>query len=67
GRTRALIAHTTCDVKSAKSQAHQVPEKLQAPSANPRVLFEIWSFSGAWMLKLGAFAPILPALAFQNF
>jgi hypothetical protein len=44
----------------APSTKHQAPEKLQAP--NPKselgmvwnLNVEVWSFSGAWILELGA-------------
>jgi hypothetical protein len=38
----------------------QAPEKLQASSFKPELRagvleFEVWNFSGAWMLALGIF------------
>jgi hypothetical protein len=40
----------------------QAPEKFQAPSfkkdSERCLMFEVWCFSGAWMLELGCF-PLL--------
>jgi hypothetical protein len=32
----------------------QAPEKLQPPNSTSLLEFEIWCFSGAWNLELGA-------------
>jgi hypothetical protein len=50
----------------APNSKHQHPENNQAPSfkrSGVRLLLdvEVWSFSGAWMLVLGAFASVLGA------
>jgi hypothetical protein len=42
----------------APNSKHQAPVKLQAPNTRAdavRLEFDVWSFSGAWMLGLGVF------------
>jgi hypothetical protein len=38
----------------APSSNIQAPEKLQIPKPDNELSFEVWCFSGAWMLDVGA-------------
>src|SRR5438876_7021316 len=57
--------------REAPSTKHQAPEKLQALSSKAAARFclelEVWCFSGAWSLELGAFVASGPLVLASTF